>query len=119
MGASTTNQVHTSITAGKRRNTEAYAASLVVKTASGALLSLTGYNSKATAQFVQIHESSTLTADGTFPILTFTVPGTSNFSIDFGLPGLPCNGGIVVCNSSTGPTKTIGSADCYFTAVYR
>ncbi len=48
------------------------------------------------------------------PICTFAVPTLSNFSLDYPA-GLPFRNGIVVCNSTTGPTKTLGSADCYFT----
>ena len=40
------------------------------------------------------------------------------FAFDFGVQGIPCSAGIVVCNSSTGPTKTLGGADCFFTVVY-
>lgn len=92
----------------------AYATNLVVRSNPGRCYGLTGYNSKASAQFIQLHDAATLPADGAYPRVTITVPATSNFSIDFGKYGRRFDAGIVICNSSTGPTKTIGSADCFF-----
>jgi hypothetical protein len=53
------------------------------------------------------------------PLLVLVAAASSNFSVALPAGGLPCGTGIVVCNSSTGPTKTLGSADCYFTATVR
>lgn len=97
----------------------AYEASHILKASAGTLVSLVGYNSKASAQFIQLHNSATLPADAAVPVYTFTVPATSNFSVDVPITAIPFTTGIVACNSSTGPTKTIGSADCWFTAVIK
>lgn len=99
--------------------TTAYAASLVVKASAGTLYMVTGYNSRTTAQFIQLFDSTTLPADGTAPIVLFRVPEESNFSLDLGMYGRAFSTGIVICNSTTGPTKTLGSADCWFDVQYR
>jgi hypothetical protein len=96
----------------------AFAASLVVKGSVGRLFTVNGYNSKTSAQFIQVLNSATLPADTAVPVALITVPASSNFSMDFGPLGIPLSTGIVLSNSSTGPTKTIGSADVYFTASY-
>ena len=108
----------TSTYSSTNATTSAYAASLIVKASAGVLRSITGYNSKASGQFIQIHDSATLPADTAVPKVIFYVPATSNFSFDMNQYGRSFAAGIVICNSSTGPTKTIGAADCWFDVQY-
>ena len=105
----------TSLVAGAPSNatTTAYAASLVVKATAGTLFGLSGYNS-GPAQWIQVHEAASLPADAAVPKVIVRVDAASNFAVDFGLKGRACATGIVVCNSSTGTTKTIAAADCWF-----
>lgn len=93
--------------------------SKVLKASAGTLFSLVGYNGKASAQFIQLHNTTSVPADTAVPIYSFTVPATSNFSLDVPVCGIPFTTGISVSNSSTQATKTIGSADCFYTAVIR
>lgn len=96
----------------------AYVASLVVKAAPGYLHGLTGHNSKSSAQFIQLHNAATLPADTAIPEVVISIPASSSFSLDYGEDGRYFGTGIVISNSSTGPTKTIGSADCWLDAQY-
>lgn len=97
------------------RTTTAYAASLVIAANPAKLHKLTGYNSGA-AQFIQLHDAASLPADTAVPKVVIAVAATSNFEIDYSEFGRLFSTGIVVCNSSTGPTKTIGAANCWFDA---
>jgi len=96
----------------------AYATNLVVKASAGRLYAISGYNSKASDQFIQIHNTTSLPADASVPKRILRVYADSNFFFDFGEFGLYCATGITVCNSTTGPTKTIGAADIWFQADY-
>lgn len=90
----------------------------VIKASAGRLYQLTGVNTKASAQYIQVFNSTTVPADTTVPVLLAYVPAGSNFSFDFGSIGRYFSTGISVSNSSTAATKTIGSADCWFNAEY-
>lgn len=94
-------------------------ASLLVKNSAAIMLNMNGYNAKTSAQFIQVHDSSSVPAEGAAPLLVLRVPASSNFSIDFGTKfGRYFAFGIAVCNSSTMATKTIGAADCFFDCQY-
>lgn len=98
--------------------TVALSASLVAKSTPGVLFSITGYNDSATSQYIQVHDAASLPANGAVPILIFYVTPKSNFSFDAPGLGRPFLNGIVVCNSSTVATKTLGSANCWFDVQY-
>src|SRR5438132_1568791 len=92
-------------------HTLAYANALVVKSGPGKLYGFQGYNSGA-AQFILVLDAATLPADGAVPCFPVAVAATANFSAFFGDTGRPFDTGIVICNSSTAPTKKIGRASC-------
>ena len=99
------------------KTTTALAASLVVKADMGTLYGLTGYNNRSSSQFIQIHDAASLPADGAVPDIIFQVSATTPFSLDYD-EGREFQVGIVISNSSTAATKTIGSADCWFDVQY-
>lgn len=90
----------------------------VIKNAAGRLYSLVVTNTKTSAQFIQIHNTTSVPADTAVPIYSFYVPASSSVSIASEDIGDYFDTGISVCNSSTAATKTIGAADCFFTARY-
>jgi hypothetical protein len=92
--------------------------SRVVKSGAGSLFGLSGQNNKAGSQFIQVHNAQAVPAEGAVPVVVFSVPATSPFSVLYALPPRFFNNGIVVCNSSTLATKTIGSADTWFDVQY-
>ena len=101
-----------------RVSSTAYEASHVLKGSAGNLLSLIGYNS-GSAGFVQLHDAAAVPADNAVPAVTFAIPGTGNFSLDVSVIGMPFANGICVVYSTTGPTKTLGSASLFLTAVVK
>lgn len=74
----------------------------------------TVYSTKASAQYVQMFDASGLPADTAVPILAFPVLANNFVGTYFGPMGRVFSRGLVLCNSSTDATKTIGSADCLF-----
>ena len=98
-------------------HSNAYEASRIVKSGTGILYGFTVYNSKTSSQFIQVFDATTLPADGAIPAALFTVATAANLGVNW-IPGRTFQNGIVICNSSTGPTKTLGSADCWFDAQY-
>ena len=97
-----------------------YVSSLVVKTGPGILYGFSIYNSGAT-QFIQVFDyanaATPVPADGAIPAVVFTVSGSANLAANW-IPGRAFTTGIVICNSSTGPTKTIGSANLFIDAQF-
>jgi hypothetical protein len=93
-------------------------ASHVLKASAGKLASLQVFNSSASAQYILVMDSTTVPANGAVTLLCppiYIAAGTY-IMIPFPIP-LSAANGISVSNSSTGSfTKTIGAADCAFTA---
>lgn len=92
-------------------NSGAVASSIVVKAAPGLLFGFTV--SSIAAQFIQIFDASALPANTAVPTAVFPVAATNQVSVAWNPPRSFRNG-LVICNSSTQHTKTIGSADCIF-----
>lgn len=96
-----------------------YEASGIIKADAGILYQISGYNSKATAQFIQLFNTTAVPADTAVPVVVIKVAAESSFSISFAPYGKIFDTGICWSNSSTGPTKTIGSADVWINALFK
>ncbi|MFZ4777748.1 MAG: hypothetical protein ACOYM3_20455 [Terrimicrobiaceae bacterium] len=101
-----------------RENSTAYEISRVIQGSACTLATLSVDNS-GPGQFIQLFDSATVPADGVAPVWTFRIPAASSVAVDFGASGLPFTNGCAASNSTTGPTKTQGSANCFFTATKR
>ena len=93
-------------------------ASRIIKASAGVLYGLTVYNNNAATRYIQLYNSASLPADAVVPAVTIEVAAQSSRSIDWGVYGRAFTAGIVVANSSTDTTKTIGAADSLFDAQY-
>jgi hypothetical protein len=94
-------------------------ASVVVKGSAGRLFTVGMYNNNVATRYLQGFQAAALPANGTVPVFSIPVgAGASVFQL-FGDRGLSFGTGIVLANSSTALTLTVGAADSLFTASYR
>jgi hypothetical protein len=91
--------------------------SRVVKQGDGWLYGFTITNTKGSAQFVQVFDARDLPADTAVPLISKSVPAGDAVGFAW-LPPRRFEAGLVLCNSTTQATKTIGAADCLFDAQY-
>lgn len=92
-------------------------ASARVKSGDGWLYGFTITNTKASAQFVLMFDARDLPAEGAVPLIGKSVPASDAVGFSW-WPPRRFEAGLVLCNSSTQGTKTIGAADCLFDAQY-
>ncbi len=118
LAVTTTSSITSTLTAATASSVTAYAASKVVKGSAGTLYGFEVYNSKASGQWIQVHNTTSLPANTAVPILIYWVPASSSFGVSFGDRGLAFGTGITIGNSSTGPTLTTGSSDCWIQAEF-
>lgn len=98
-------------------NTSALASSLIVKASAGRLYRVKVHNNLAGTQFIQIHDAASVPANGAVPEIIYLAPASTSFEIP--IPeGMSFTTGIVITNSSTAATKTLGAADCWFQAIF-
>jgi hypothetical protein len=75
-------------------------------------------STNAGSQFVQWFDLSALPADGVVPIAFTPVAASNSAGVFYGDSGRVFGRGLVLCNSTTAGTKTIGAADCLFDVQY-
>lgn len=83
-----------------------------------ACLGFTVLNTNALAQYILVFDADTLPGSGAVPVVTFTVAGADNLGVAWTPYGRRFEAGIVLANSSTAASLTIGSADCWFDVQY-
>lgn len=94
--------------------------SLVQTGGDGVVHAIWGYNDNSSAQFIQLHNSSSFPIEGDTPVTVIKAAANDNFYFDLsGVFGISCGIGISVCNSSTVATKTSGSNDVWFNVAYK
>lgn len=91
------------------------AKALVIAAGRARLVGITVYSANVASQFIQLHDANALPADGAVPVWVQIVAATGNLGFLW-IPGRVFEAGIVICNSSTAGTKTIGAADTFFDA---
>lgn len=95
------------------------ASSLAVTIGNGRLYGFTVYSAKLSAQYILVFDALALPANGTVPTMpALKVATDSNVAVYFGSVGRWFDRGIVLANSSTASTLTLGSADCWFDVQY-
>lgn len=70
------------------------------------------YSTNASAQYLNVFDASALPADGAVPLWSWNLPANQGVGVAYQPNGRWFKSGLVLCNSSTDATKTIGSADC-------
>lgn len=98
-------------------HSRALEASAVVKTGPGIVYTITLTNTNAAARYLQVFDASVLPADTAVPILSRSVPIGDSLTLQWN-SGHPFTVGLIVCNSSTAASKTIGAADSLFDVTF-
>lgn len=75
-------------------------------------------NTKAAAQFALVFDNAAVPADGAVPLIGKALPASDAIGFSWAPQGREFTQGLVLCNSSTLATKTLGSADCLFDVQY-
>ena len=76
------------------------------------------YNTKASAQYLNVFDASELPADNAVPAFSWALAANSGVQLNFTSAGRHFPVGLVLCNSSTDTKKTLGAADCLFDVQY-
>lgn len=92
-------------------------ASAVIKTGPGLLVGITITNTLSSPQYLMVFDAVTLPADGAIPKLAKSIPANDAVGINW-IPPRTFLTGIIVCNSTTNTSKTLGLANCIFDAQF-
>ena len=91
---------------------------LLVSAVGTVMLGLLGSSKNSADQYVMVFDSAAAVSNGTAPkIHPIFIAAEDNFYIEIPVRGMTFDNGIYVANSTTNTTLTLGSADCWFTAI--
>jgi hypothetical protein len=74
----------------------------------------TVYSTKGSAQYLNVFDANTIPADTAVPLFSWPLAANNGVGFGFTPRGRQFQTGLVLCNSSTDSTKTIGSVDTFF-----
>jgi hypothetical protein len=94
------------------------AASIVARVGNCRLYGFTVTSTNVAAQFIQVYDLGAVPANGVRPRYTLNVPAGATVGAYYGSVGRWMDQGIVIVNSTTQGTLTIGAADCLFDVQY-
>lgn len=83
-----------------------------------AVYGFTVYSTKGSSQFLNVFDAATLPADTAVPLWSWPLSANNGVSFSWTPSVRQFLSGLVLCNSSSDATKTIGSADCFFDVQY-
>lgn len=92
--------------------------SIVAATGVCRLFGFTATSTNVAAQFVLCFDSAKIPSAGALPLFAVNVALASSGGVYFGSVGRSFDHGIVLCNSTTQGTLTIGAADTIFDVQY-
>lgn len=76
------------------------------------------YSTNAAQQWIFVFDANALPGNGTVPSFAFQIPATGPASAYFGSRGRVFQEGLVIANSTSGSTFTIGANDCTIDVQY-
>lgn len=97
-----------------QRSSSVYENGFQLATAPARLNHCFGYNNLATNQFLQVFDKATAPTNGSVPTICIEIEPGKNFSVYQALLPWTFQQGIYICNSTTGPTLTLGASNCLF-----
>ena len=92
----------------------ALASSIVAATGTCRLYGFVATSTNAAAQFIQVFDRVKIPSNGAIPLFTVNVAAANSVSAYYGSSGRWMDQGIIICNSTTQGTLTLGAADTIF-----
>lgn len=72
------------------------------------------YNSNASTRYIQFFDANLVPADTAVPLMVWPLATATGYEFVWFDSGRQFQTGLVLCNSSTATTKTLGAADSFF-----